>query len=83
MICLLKHSGQFGKKTKKKEEEEKKIDQEKHLLAAAQSRLCCSMEERLVLEDEMRGSRDFLATNLDLSKGEIGFSIKMVGQFGN
>ena len=73
----------MGRKRRRKKKKKKTIDQEKHLLAAAQSRLCCSMEERLVLEDEMRGSRDFLATNLDLSKGENGFSIKMVGQFGN
>ena len=73
----------MGRKRRRKKKKKKNIDQEKHLLAAAQSRLCCSMEERLVLEDEMRGSRDFLATNLDLSKGENGFSIKMVGQFGN
>ena len=73
----------MGRKRRRKKKKKKNINQEKHLLAAAQSRLCCSMEERLVLEDEMRGSRDFLATNLDLSKGEIGFSIKMVGQFGN
>ena len=75
--------GNLGRKRRRKKKKKKKIDQEKHLLAAAQSRLCCSMEERLVLEDEMRESRDFLATNLDLSKGEIGFSIKMVGQFDN
>ena len=73
----------MGRKRRRKKKKKKNINQEKHLLAAAQSRLCCSMEERLVLEDEMRGSRDFLATNLDLSKGENGFSIKMVGQFGN
>ena len=79
MICLLKHSGQFGKKTKKIGP----IGQEKHLSTATWSELCSSMEERLVLEDKMRGSRDFLATYLDLSKGKIGFSIKMVGEFGN
>ena len=73
----------MGRKRRRKKKKKKNIDQEKHLLATAQSRLCCNMEERLVLEDEMRGSRDFLATNLDLSKGEIGFSIKMVGQFDN
>ena len=60
-----------------------RIGQEKHLPAAARSRLCSNTEERLVLEDEMRGSRDFLTTDLDLSKGKIGFLIKMVGQFGN
>ena len=65
--------GNLGRKRRRKKKKKKKIDQEKHLLAAAQSRLRCSMEE----------SRDFLATNLDLSKGEIEFSIKMVGQFGN
>ena len=59
------------------------IGQEKHLPVATWSRLCGSMEERLVLKDEMRGSRDFLVADLDLSKGKIGFSIKMVGQFGN
>ena len=59
------------------------ISQEKHLPVAAWSELCSSTEERLVLEDEIRGSRDFLAIELDLSKGKIGFSIKMVGQFGN
>ena len=59
------------------------IGQEKHLPTAARSRLCSNTEERLVLEDEIRGSRDFLAIELDLLKGKIGFSIKMVGQFGN
>ena len=60
-----------------------RIGQEKHLPTAARSRLCSSTEERLVLEDEMRESHDFLATDLDLSKGKIGFSIKMIRQFGN
>ena len=52
------------------------ISQEKHLPTAARSELCSSTKERLVLEDEMRGSRDFLATDLDLSKGKIRFSVK-------
>ena len=34
------------------------------------------MEERLVLEDDLRGSRDFLAIDLDLSKGKVRFSVK-------
>ena len=41
------------------------------------------MEERLVLEDEMRGNRDFLATVLDLSKGKVRFSVKCEVQFDN
>ena len=52
------------------------ISQEKHLPAAAWSKLCSSTKERLVLEDEMRESRDFLAADLDLSKGKVRFSVK-------
>ena len=59
------------------------ISQEKHLPAAAWSELCSSTEERLVLEDEMRGSYDFLATDLDLSKGKVRFLVKCEVQFGN
>ena len=74
---------------KKKEERRRRrrrsvwIDQEKHLLVAAWSELCSSTEERLVLEDDLRGSHDFLATNLELSKGKVRFSVKCEVQFGN
>ena len=86
----MKHNGQFGKKKEEEDEEERRrrrrrsvwIGQEKHLLVAAWSGLCSSIEERLVLEDDLRGSRDFLATDFHLSKGKVRFSIKCV-QFGN